>query len=99
MRVTRLLASGFLLFGVAACTPQPPPPHMVKLQEACSAGDVQACGYLAQVDAQNRQAAYAAYQGIMANQAAYSRPAQPAPIMQTTRCTPSYNGGMNCTSY
>lgn len=68
------------LLGASACSPSAPPPpapHIVKLGELCQGGDVDACGLLAQADANDRAARAAAVQAMD-----FSSPLRPIPSAQ-----------------
>jgi outer membrane PBP1 activator LpoA protein len=51
----------------AGCEATPPPPYASELQSQCAAGSTDACGYLAQADASERQRQTSAVGLIMAN--------------------------------
>ncbi|MGI3169377.1 hypothetical protein ACRARG_09510 [Pseudooceanicola sp. C21-150M6] len=107
MRRVAILA----LIGLAGCeapvTPAAPTPELLKLKEACQAGNTDACAAVVQADQAAQARTNAAWYGTGYNytpiqQQPYVMPAA-TPISRsptTTNCTPNpFGGGMTCRSY
>lgn len=104
MKAVFFAALALALSGCMEAEPQAPHPAMVKLQQACDAGDTAACGQVIEAEQRNQALRQQAGAQLMSDMAAAQRPIVPYQMQgsqtRQTTCTPIYGtGGMNCMSY
>lgn len=88
-----------MILALSGCMEAEPSLAMQQLNSACAAGDVNACGQVAQIEANNRAAMAAHFQRVGASMQQDPAMFQTSRRTAQTYCRPSFGGAVSCTTY